>query len=166
MTILPPNLSVRSIPPETYIHTAKISTKVIIFLTFLALITLVLGILTCVCCCQRRIWRFRAGRIARAKAREMDLEYDLRAGQKPRRFKSHTRTWKFWKNETRKGDALRPRIHERNARFYAPGLSRKSGELRDLEMKKIRNTEANMVDLEEVRRPGKVFAKWKREIGV
>jgi hypothetical protein len=165
MALVSITLTSRYVPPETYIHAAKLSTKVIILLTFIIIITVILAALTCYCCCQRRIWRLRARRIARAKAREMDLESDLRAGRKPRGFKSGKRGWRFWESEARKGDGLGARIHRRNARFYAPGLSRERREVHNLEMQRIRALEVKSADVEEIRRPGKVFARWKREMG-
>jgi hypothetical protein len=33
-------------------------------------------------------------------------------------------------------------------------------------MRSVKNSEMSRIDLKEVRRPGKVFAKWRREMGV
>jgi hypothetical protein len=61
---------------------------------------------------------------------------------------------------------LGPRIHGRNARFYAPGFAKESGELGECEMRSVKNSEMSRIDLKEVRGPGKVVAKWRREMGV
>ena len=107
----------------------------------------------------------------------MDVESDIRSGRKPRGFKSGNFNWKFWQvSKQREGNGLGKRINGRNARFYAPGLARPqktqglSAErmaVHEFEMAKIRAAGISKEDLDvkEVRRPGKVFAKWKRDVG-
>ncbi|EPE27418.1 hypothetical protein GLAREA_04209 [Glarea lozoyensis ATCC 20868] len=146
----------RYIPPSTAINAAKLTTKTILILTFLVLLSVILGVLTCYCCCQRRIWRFRARRIARNTQPEPENPLKPKA----------KRDWRFWVKSERKSRGLGPRIHGRNARFYAPGLGRERLVVHEEEMRRIRAMERERVDVEEVRRPGKVFERWKWERGV
>ncbi|KAG9233629.1 hypothetical protein BJ875DRAFT_463682 [Amylocarpus encephaloides] len=93
-----PALLSRYVPPETAIAAAKLSTQAIVIIVFVVVLATVAFGLTCYCCCKRQIWRYRARRIARAKARE------LTQGSKVPFYK-------------------RPlRINGENAKFYAPGL--------------------------------------------
>ncbi|KAG4427420.1 hypothetical protein IFR05_017098, partial [Cadophora sp. M221] len=84
-----PPLNPRYVPPSVYIHGAKLSAKLIILLTILAVVSTLFTSCLCYLCIKRRR-RNRRIRLQRQRERE-EME----------------------------NKQLRPRINGRNARFYA-----------------------------------------------
>jgi len=73
------------LPPSTYVHGAKIATKIIILLVITLTVSTIVAVLACYCCCKRRK--------ARARKRRLDKE---RAGSKQLRPRINGRNAKFF----------------------------------------------------------------------
>jgi hypothetical protein len=61
------------LPPSTYVHGAKIATKIIILLVIILTVTTIVAVLTCYCCCKRRKARARKRRLDEERAESKQL---------------------------------------------------------------------------------------------
>lgn len=136
--------STRYVPPETALAAAKLSTQVIAILISSLLLGILIALLLCWWCCQRRIWRYRAKRIARQQQKQLDMDafssskpytsqlYSPPTRPQPKAKWNDIGSWgnMFRREEKRGGPlnmVLNPRINRGNAKFFAPGLERGDG---------------------------------------
>jgi hypothetical protein len=62
------------LPPSTYVHGAKIATKLIIILVVTLSIVTIAAALACYCCCKRRKSRARRRRLEKERAESKQLK--------------------------------------------------------------------------------------------
>jgi hypothetical protein len=71
---LPLKPRVVPLPPSTYVHGAKIATKLIIILVVALTVVTFAAVLACYCCCKRRKSRARRRRLEKERAESKQLK--------------------------------------------------------------------------------------------